>query len=167
MRPIFKTLCMGLAVLALEACDKSETETSVPGPAGVSVSRHVYLGIRDTTGVDLLNPQSPGVLREFQVYYLKNGNLIGFSQPNWDAPDGYSIIRHPLDDRYYLQIVLDAGPGIEQTTTIVQLGNGAPLDTIITQYRPDPVNIQPIKLWHNGELVWDIEAGERKFEIVR
>jgi hypothetical protein len=136
-------------------------------PTGVNVMQSVNVLVKSDAGEDLLDPANVNGIKEFKIYYLVNGAKELYSKPNLDAANGYTLLKHPTKGYYYLQILMDGGKDILETTTFLQLGTSTSLDTIKTQYKSDPNNIIPENIWYNGSLVWKLTDGEPTFEIIR
>ena len=150
--------------LAFSGCKDNSDE---PNPAGVFVSQNANIIVKSETGEDLLDPNNNAGIKNVKIYYLVNGVKTLYSQPNLDAPNGYRVIKHPVTGYYYLQILLDGGRNISETTTFLQLGNASEIDTIKAHYKADPANVVVDKIWFNGSLVWSIADGEPIFELVK
>jgi len=135
---------------------------------GVVVMQSIDVTVRNKLGEDLLNPANEYRIKEFKIYYLVNGAKKLYYNANMDASSGYRLLKHPSKGNYYLNILMNGSMGVLKSTTFLQLGNAATLDTISTQYRADPNNIVPEKIWFNGRLAWKIEDGEPPvYEIIR
>lgn len=138
-----------------------------PNPTGVFVSQSAKIIVKSATGEDLLNPENNDGIKDFKIYYLVNGVKTPYHQPNLDASNGYRLIKHPVKGDYYLQVLMDGGRNISETTTYLQLGSTGDIDTIKAHYKTDPNNVIVEKIWFNGSLVWSFADGEPIFEIVK
>ncbi|MGN7888370.1 hypothetical protein [Dyadobacter sp. 22481] len=153
--------CLGLT---LGGC-KEDIEDNVP-PTGVVVIQNVNVRVKNTQGIDLLNPENTNGIKTFKIYYLVGGEKKLYSNANLDASGGYRLLKHPVNGYYYLQVLMDGGHNATETKTLLQLGDDVELDTIRTKYNSDPTNVIPEKIWHNKKLVWQTADGEPTFEIV-
>lgn len=149
---------------AFSGCNDNSEE---PSPTGVFVSQNANIIVKSAAGEDLLDPENANGIKDFKIYYLVNGVKTLYSEPSLDAPNGYRLIKHPVKGYYYLQVLMDGRRNIPETTTYLQLGAAADVDTIKTQYKIDPNNLIAEKIWFNGSLVWSTADGEPIFEIVK
>ena len=156
---------MAFLGLTLVGC-KEDNEDNVP-PTGVVVVQNVNVRVKNTQGLDLLNPENANGIKAFKIYYLVGGEKKLYSNPSLDASGGYRLLKHPVNGYYYLQVLMDGGHNVAETKTLLQLGDNAELDTIRTQYKSDPSNIIPEKIWHNEQLVWQTADGEPTFQIIQ
>lgn len=136
-------------------------------PTGVVVMQTANIIVKSATGEDLLDPANNNGIKDFKIYYLVNGAKTLYNEPHLDAPSGYRLIKHPVRGYYYLQVQLDGGLNIPETTTFLQLGSTGDIDTIKAHYKTDPNNVIVEKIWFNGSLVWSFADGEPIFEIIK
>jgi hypothetical protein len=154
-----------LLCFAVSGC--KDQDSNEPGPTGVVVMQTANIIVKSTTGEDLLDSANNNGIKDFKIYYLVNGVKTLYNEPNLDASNGYRLIKHPVKGYYYLQVQLDGGRNISETTTYLQLGSNGDIDTIKAHYKADPNNIITEKIWFNGSLVWSFANGEPIFEIVK
>jgi hypothetical protein len=164
MKKMFLYSVLAFICFTFSFCKDSEKDDLQP--TGINVMQSVNVLVKSDTGIDLLDPANVNGIKEFKVYYLVNGAKELYSHPNLDAANGYRLLKHPTLGYYYLQILMDGGKDILETTTYLQLGASTRLDTIKTQYKSDPNNIIAENIWYNGSLVWTLTDGEPTFEII-
>lgn len=163
-------LILGIMTLG---CQENEKENSM---VGAVVELHLLMSIKDPLGNDLLDPDRPGSLSSFKVYYLKDGEKVLHNRPMADAPGAYVIEKWSIDNVYRLKVFLD-WPGnaeggdsrTEHTTTYLEYEDGT-TDTIQAVLTVKPGYTVVEKAWYNDTLAWDRSrdnGGIRTFELLK
>ncbi len=168
MKNLFSSLTLLLIFFLSVGCKENQVKDDDLWLGGIVVSQSTNIRISDKAGNDLLNPDNENRIKDFKIFYVKDGQKKLYLVPNLDAPMGYRIVKHSLYDYYYLQVLLDGGKDVKETTTYLQIGDSEP-DTVKCKYRENTgASVISEKVWFNGKLVWDAASQtESSFEIVK
>jgi hypothetical protein len=150
IRTVITTL---LIVIIWVSCNKSIINT-------LNTETQISVLINDKNNVDLLNPNTSGNYNteNIKVFYLKDGELTEYSEPNINSPHGYSIDFE--NGRWYLKLFPHMKNNNIPTTYIKW--NFADTDTITCQYNNGANNTDCDGISINGI---NVEKNRNKYII--
>jgi hypothetical protein len=151
IRTVLATLVI---VLIWISCNKSIINT-------LNTETPINILINDKNSVDLLNPNTYGNYNteNIKLFYLKDGELTEYSEPNINSPHGYSIDFE--NGRWYLKLFPHLKKNNIPTTYYIKW-NFTDTDTITFQYNENSNNVNYAGIHVNGT---NIEKSRNKYII--
>lgn len=138
------------------------------------IDSNVDLAIKDTEGNDLLDPDTPGALRQFRVYYERDGEKTPY-KPVPGGHGGFVIEKWSVDATFHLKVFVDnplndpRDNDNDERTTYLEFKDGT-IDTIRAVFTVKPGYVVIEKAWYNNTLAWDRSrdnGGIRTFELLK
>jgi hypothetical protein len=155
-----KKIIILIAIFTVCACNSNDDDT-----AQVVLDTRIDFTIKDSNGLDLLNPETPNAFLEEDIFlkYLVNGEEQNVYYGNQDSPKNLFIFEH--EGTYRIRIFPNMEASEELPITYVDWSE-TDRDTIKCAYnRYGNNNIVCTKVWLNGDVIW--ESGERYVEIIK
>jgi len=123
------------------------------------------MSVKNTEGIDLLDPNSPGsfIAEDIKLFYLKNGEAEYVNEGHLDDPKGFRILR--AEGEYRIRIVLNNSETEDFPITYIQW-NEDRTDTIKCEIHREPGLVMCTKVWINDELKWEGYDTERFVEVI-
>ncbi len=148
-------------LIVLVSCEEKETSY------GFYVDRSAEIHVKNNNGADMLDPATPGSLTEkdFNLYYLVNGQEQLYFEANLDHPKGLFITKKQNADSYSLIIFVNDRPQNNESITYLEFV-GKRKDTLKSHFLPTNSYNNPYgnlivdSLWFNNQPV------ARNFEMV-
>ncbi|MCF0059733.1 hypothetical protein [Dyadobacter sp. CY356] len=168
MKNLLSCISLLMIFLLSVGCKEDNVQSKDIFLGGVIVVQSTNIRISDKAGNDLLNPANENRIKDFKVFYVRDGQKKLFLVPNLDHPMGYQIVKHGLENYYYLKVLLDGGKGVKETTTYLQVENGE-IDAIKCKYMENTgASVISERVWFNDQLMWYAGKGtESSFEIIK
>lgn len=175
MKNSFFLILLILIVFGISCSEKQET------PVATSIETPVLISIVNQQNLDLLDPNNPNDIQSenIKIFHTIDGKLTEFSGGLLDYPKGFRIYN-PNDlgfNDQYLFCLLATDPAhntgeLESLLPITYIQwNETDMDTIQCQYSQTKSTLVTVKVWFNGNEVWDAEDMEnndsRWFQIVK
>ena len=157
-----KTILTLTIMTLLLGCSKNSDDENQ-----FSLGAVIELGIRNSAGVDLLNPNNQESFNEsdIKLFYLINGNVEEVNNPTADLPRNFQIFEQ--NGSYRIGISLNYSESEELPITYVQW-NETDTDTLKCKIRRTSSLVTAEKVWLNDELIWDESSNnEPYFEIIK
>jgi hypothetical protein len=135
---------------------------------GVNIDIGFEIFVSSDKGVDLLNPELPDSFsdKEIMIYYLLDGEKVYQFDGRYDNPDFFDI---DVDNgRYFLGLAPNYSSSEKFPVTYIHW-NDKDIDEIKCDYARSGASAVLIKIWFNGELLWDVANGGpgRFIEVVK
>ena len=152
-----KHLIFLISLLSIISCSKDNNEK-------LNIDTSIDLSVKDSYGVDLLNPNNPNTLDvdAIEIQYVSNGQAITVNNINLDYPKGFFIYKH--NNEYRMRLFPNDDKDENYPITYIKW-NGNDIDTLNCKIERNK-NSQICKaVWFNGSIVWDDYNKERYFVI--
>lgn len=158
------------------SCSKDEINND-----GVHISTGVLITVVDQQGSDLLDTSNTNYLKreDIKIFHMIDGELTEYSEGLLDCPKGFRIYN-PNDLGFNEQYVFclqrtDASYHTGELESLLPITyiqwNESDTDTVQCQYSKTRSSLVTIKVWFNGNEVWDIDDMEnndpRWFQTVK
>ncbi len=124
--------------------------------------------VLDDTDGDLLDPDNLGSFNivNVEVYDVIEGDSIRVFNSGSDAPKGISLIGPEAQyTNYRMRIQFDESQG-NSNKRIVKWDE-SDIDVFVAQFEKSGNSAITTQITLNGELVWDVDDGERFFVIIK
>ncbi|MDX1279507.1 MULTISPECIES: hypothetical protein [Flavobacteriaceae] len=156
---MMKKLMILITVFTFYACSKNDDNNEQ-----TSIDIRIDITIKDSDGVDLLNPENPNAYLEEDIYlkYLVNGEEQNVYYGHQDHPKNLFIFEH--EGTYRIRVFPNTEASEEFPITYIYWSE-TDRDTIKCAYNRYGNSIVCDKVWFNGDLIWD--SGERYIEIIK
>lgn len=151
-----KTVLLAFLLLIAVGCNKDDDDC---GCAIISLSADI--SIENTAGEDLLDPNSPNSYkkRDIKTYHLINGEEKRAGIDDNIYQDADSIYRYRTFVNY---------EGNDEFPITYIDWSETDRDTIKSEIYRTNNQTRAIKIWYNGDLMWDVEnGGEPYFTIIK
>ena len=154
-----KSVIFTIIMVIISSCNKSDNEQTM-------IDTSIEMSIKNSNGVDLLNPNTPNYFNEntLSLFYLINGEVIEVNNPNLDYRKGFFIFKHQSE--YRIRIFPNTDDKEKNPITYIKF-NENPKDTLKCEFVRTNNSLICTKVWFNSELKYDSNVSERYFEIVK
>lgn len=151
-----KKILIVIAVALLLSCSKNDdSEEQFLVDLGVNIS------LESTTGDDLLDPENPNSYKKSEI---KTYHLIDEVEQRAGADD--VLLQDPAGT-YVFRTFVNYKGNDEYPITYIDWSE-TDRDTIKSEIYRTINQIRVIKVWYNGELMWDVEnGGDASFTIIK
>lgn len=138
---------------------------SKENPTEMNIDTSIDISVKNSEGIDLLNPNNSNSFKEqsISIYYLTDGELTLYNEPNLDYPNGFFIFQH--ENEYRLRLFPNTSSNESLPETVIKW-NSSESDALKCNIEKTDNSEICTKVWLNDILVWENNS-DRYIQIVK